>query len=35
MQALQAYLPVFEHMANQQGSSSAARNLVRAIKGAM
>lgn len=30
--ALAAYLPVFEHMANQAGSSSAARNLVRAIK---
>lgn len=32
--ALQAYLPVFEHLANQPGSSSAARNLVRALKGA-
>ena len=35
IQQLAAYLPVFEHMANQPGSSSAARNLVRAIKGAM
>lgn len=34
MQALAAYLPVFEHMASQPGSSSAARNLVRSIKGA-
>lgn len=33
MQALLAYLPVFEHMANQPGSSAAARNAVRAIKG--
>lgn len=35
LKALQAYLPVFEHMANIPGSSAAARNLVRAIKGAM
>lgn len=35
MQALIAYLPVFEHMANTPGSSAAARNLVRAIKGAI
>jgi hypothetical protein len=35
LQALQAYLPVFEHMANQPGASSAARNMVRALKGAM
>lgn len=35
MQALVAYLPVFEAMANVPGSSSSARNLVRAIKGAM
>jgi hypothetical protein len=27
------YLPVFEHMANQPGSSKAARNLVRQLKG--
>lgn len=33
MQALLAYLPVFEHMANQIGASSAGRNAVRAIKG--
>jgi hypothetical protein len=33
MQALQAYLPVLEHMANQPGASAAARNMVRAIKG--
>ena len=35
MQALGAYLPVFEHMANQPGASSGMRQLVRAIKGAM
>jgi hypothetical protein len=35
MRALVAYLPVFEHMANQVGSSSSARNLVRSIKGAV
>lgn len=35
IQALAAYLPVFELMANQPGSFSATRNLVRAIKGAM
>lgn len=33
MQALLAYLPVFEHMANVPGSSAAARNMVRQIKG--
>lgn len=33
MQRLLQYLPVFEHMANQPGSSKAARNLVRALKG--
>lgn len=27
------YLPVLEHMANQPGASTAARNLVRALKG--
>jgi hypothetical protein len=32
MQALTAYLPVLEHMANQPGASAAARNMVRAIK---
>lgn len=32
MQALLAYLPVFEHLANQPGSSSAARNMVRSLK---
>lgn len=32
MQALLAYLPVFEHMANQVGSSAAARNMVRQLK---
>lgn len=32
MQALLAYLPVFEHMADIQGSSAAARNMVRALK---
>ncbi|MEV4228136.1 hypothetical protein AB0J81_13750 [Streptomyces bobili] len=30
---LVGYLPVFEHMANQPGSSKAARNLVRQLKG--
>jgi hypothetical protein len=30
---LVAYLPVLEHMANQPGSSRAARNLVRQLKG--
>lgn len=29
---LMRYLPVFEHMANQPGSSKAARNLVRQLK---
>jgi hypothetical protein len=33
MRRLVAYLPVFEHMANQPGSSKAARNLVRQLKG--
>lgn len=33
MRRLIAYLPVFEHMANQPGSSKAARNLVRQLKG--
>jgi hypothetical protein len=33
MQALKAYLPVFEHLANQPGSSSSARNMVRYLKG--
>jgi hypothetical protein len=33
MRRLVAYLPVFEHMANQAGSSKAARNLVRQLKG--
>lgn len=33
MQRLLQYLPVFEHMANQPGSSKAARNLVRSLKG--
>jgi hypothetical protein len=32
MQSLVAYLPVFEHLANQPGSSNAARNLVRQLK---
>jgi hypothetical protein len=32
MQALIAYLPVFEHLANQPGSSAAARNMVRQLK---
>jgi hypothetical protein len=32
MQYLQKYLPVLEHMANQPGASSSARNAVRAIK---
>jgi|SRR5690242_12184460 len=35
MQALVAYLPVFEHMANQPGASAGMRQLVRSIKGAM
>lgn len=35
VQQLAKYLPVFEHMANQPGSSNAARNMVRFIKGAM
>lgn len=35
LQQLAKYLPVFEHMANVPGSSNSARNLVRAIKGAM
>lgn len=33
MKRLVQYLPVFEHMANQPGSSKAARNLVRSLKG--
>lgn len=33
MRRLVAWLPVFEHMANQPGSSKAARNLVRQLKG--
>lgn len=33
MQRLIQYLPVFEHMAEQPGSSKAARNLVRELKG--
>ena len=33
LRRLVAYLPVFEHMANQPGSSKAARNLVRQLKG--
>jgi hypothetical protein len=33
MRRLVAYLPVFEHMANQPGSSKSARNLVRQLKG--
>lgn len=33
MQRLIQYLPVLEHMANQVGSSKAARNLVRSLKG--
>lgn len=33
MKALLPYLPVFEFMANQPGSSRAARNLVRSLKG--
>lgn len=33
LRRLVMYLPVFEHMANQPGSSKAARNLVRTLKG--
>jgi hypothetical protein len=33
MQALKAYLPVFEHMADQPGSLRQARNMVRYLKG--
>jgi hypothetical protein len=33
LQALAAYLPVFEHLANVPGAPVAARNLVREIKG--
>lgn len=33
MQRLIQYLPVFEHMANQPGSSKSSRNLVRQLKG--
>jgi hypothetical protein len=33
MRRLVTWLPVFEHMANQPGSSKAARNLVRQLKG--
>lgn len=32
LKALLKYLPVWEHMANQPGSSKAARNLVRQLK---
>lgn len=32
MQALSAYLPVLEHMANIPGASASARNMVRVIK---
>lgn len=35
LQRLLTYLPVFEHMANQPGSSKAARNFVRSLKGMM
>lgn len=35
MQALQAYLPVFESVGNVQGASAAFRNMTRAIKGTM
>lgn len=33
MRRLIAWLPVFEHMANQPGSSKSSRNLVRQLKG--
>jgi hypothetical protein len=33
LRRLVAWLPVFEHMANQPGSSKAARNFVRQLKG--
>jgi hypothetical protein len=33
LRRLIAYLPIFEHMANQPGSSKGARNLVRQLKG--
>jgi len=33
LRRLVAWLPVFEHMANQPGSSHSARNLVRQLKG--
>lgn len=33
LRRLVGYLPVFEHMANQPGSSKSARNLVRQLKG--
>jgi hypothetical protein len=33
LQRMIKYLPVFEHMAEQPGSSKAARNLVRSLKG--
>lgn len=33
LRRLVMYLPVFEHMANQPGSSKAARNMVRQLKG--
>jgi hypothetical protein len=33
LRRLVMYLPVFEHMANQPGSSKAARNFVRQLKG--
>jgi hypothetical protein len=33
LRRLVAYLPVFEHMASQPGSSKSSRNLVRQLKG--
>jgi hypothetical protein len=33
LRRLVTWLPAFEHMANQPGSSKAARNLVRQLKG--
>ncbi|WP_327719887.1 hypothetical protein OG381_34430 [Streptomyces sp. NBC_00490] len=33
MRRLVMYLPYFEHMANQPGSSKSARNMVRMLKG--
>jgi hypothetical protein len=35
LQKYAAWLPVLEHMANQPGASSAARNIVRQLKGLM